>query len=110
MSIQHRILVFSLLGLGLLWAPAGCAEGIIMNPTQTFPEAEIVLPTPEPTPEASPSTPLEKVRVQVVDISQKAKPYQGWVLPILLGLFVLWAFWQLMRWIYELTTSTPRSS
>lgn len=103
---RYFLALFLMSGL-LIWAPSGCAEGIVLQPAQTFPESEIVLPTPEPTPEASPSTSLEQFQVKFVEAKQKAEPYQAYVLPLSILMTLLWGFWQLVRWIYDLTTSTP---
>lgn len=85
----------------------GCAEGIVLNPTQTFPEREIALPTPEPTPTPEPSTPVEKAQYKLEQAVEAAKPYRGLFWPLLALLAVLWGFFQLLRLIFELTTTSP---
>ncbi|PKL78645.1 MAG: hypothetical protein CVV27_03020 [Candidatus Melainabacteria bacterium HGW-Melainabacteria-1] len=100
-----------LLGACVLSALPGCAEGIVLNPAQSFGQSSIELPSPDPSPMPSPSTPVEKLQVQLIEIKDKAsaygQQYGGLAWPLVFGLFLLWAFWQLLRWIYELTTSSP---
>lgn len=95
-----------MLGL-LVIAPAGCAEGIVLDTPERFPQSELILPTSEPTPEPSPSTPLQKIQVRFVEVKDKAAPYQGYVMPLILGLVALAGAVRFLRWIYDLTTSSP---
>ena len=106
-GLRLSLIAFSLLCGCLLGALPGCAEGIVLDPVQPFPEKEISLATPEPTPRPSPSTPVEKIQVRVIEVAQKANQYRGLAWPLLLGAVVLVGFYQLVRWIYELTTSSP---
>jgi len=107
MTKKLLLIQLCLIGGCLLAALPGCAEGIVLNDPQPFREHEIVLPTPEPTPEASPSTPVEKLKVQIVKVRDKANQYSGLAWPLILGLVALAGFVQLLRWIIDLTTSSP---
>lgn len=107
LSKKLILIQLCLIGGCLLTALPGCAEGIVLNETQPFPDKEITLPTPEPTPEASPSTPIQKLQVQVVKVRDKAGQYTGYFWPVLIGLIVLAGIVQLFRWIIDLTTSSP---
>ncbi len=101
-------LLQSLCWLSLLFiAPAGCAEGIVLDTPERFPQNELILPTPEPTPEPSPSTPLQKIQVRFVEVKEKAAPYQGYLMPSMILLVLLAGFARFLRWIYELTTTSP---
>ena len=106
-GVKHSLIGFCLLAACLLSALPGCAEGIVLNPPQRFGESEIVLPTPEPSPRPSPSTPVEKIQVKVIEVATKAGEYKGLALPIVLVLVLLFGFIQLLRWIIDLTTSSP---
>lgn len=105
--LNLRLLGLCLLGGLLLPTLPGCAEGIVLDPPERFHESEIVLPTPEPSPSPSPSTPVEKIQVKFLEAADKANKYRDLSLPIGAGLAVLFGFFRLLRWIYELTTSSP---
>lgn len=102
-TLKHCLMAACLVGS----LAVGCAEGIVLNPTQSFPERELVLPTPEPTPTPEPSTPVEKAQYKLEQAVDAVKPYQGLFWPILALLAVLWGFFQLLRLIFELTTTSP---
>lgn len=105
--LNLRLLGLCLLGGLLLPTLPGCAEGIVLDPPERFHESEIVLPTPEPSPSPSPSTPVENIQLKVIEAAEKANKYRDLSLPIGLALAVLFGFFRLLRWIYDLTTSSP---
>ena len=106
-ALRHGLVGLWLLGALFLAALPGCAEGIVMDPPQRFQQSEIVLPTPEPSATPTPSTPLEKAQVKVVQLGEKAGQYKGFFWPAVIALLLLMGFVQLLRWIFDLTTSSP---
>lgn len=106
-ALRLRLLGLGLACMLLLPALPGCAEGIVLDAPERFPQQELVLPTPEPTPMPSPSTPLEKIQVKVVAITREANKYNQYTLPLSLALGVLFGLFRLLRWIYDLTTTSP---
>lgn len=105
---RRSLLGFCLLCGLLLPALPGCAEGIVLDPAKPFPHAEITPePLPDGTPSPSPSTPVEKIQVKVIEYAGKANQYKGLALPITLVVVLLMGLLNLLRWIYDLTTSSP---
>lgn len=107
LNLKKSMSAFGLLCGLLLTALPGCAEGIVLDPPQRFNQTEIVLPTPEPTPSPSPSNQIEKFQFKAIEMADKASKYRDLTLPIGMALLLLLGFVQLLRWIYELTTSSP---
>lgn len=93
--------------LFLLFCSTACAEGIVLEPQEPLQVERVVLPTPEPTVMPSPQTKLEYTRHYLTRGVEKAQRHRQLVWPILFALLIGWGFFQLLKWIYELTTSSP---
>lgn len=93
--------------LFLLFCSTACAEGIVLDPQEPLEVERIALPTPVPTVIPSPETQLEYTQYYLKKGVDKAQKNRQLLWPILFLLFICWGFFQLLKWIYELTTSSP---
>lgn len=87
-----------------LW---GCSDSIVLEPPQPFTESQISPVRPEPTPTPEPETFGEHVQYRLNQAGELAQSRRGLVWPLLVVVALLWGFVQLLKWIYELTTSSP---
>lgn len=93
--------------LFILFCSTACAEGIVLEQQEPLEMERVVLPTPEPTVVPSPTTKVEYTQHYLKRGVEKAQRHRQLVWPVLLLLIIGWGFFQLLKWIYELTTSSP---
>jgi len=98
------LLLISGLSLCLL---LGCADGIVIEPAAPFHEQEVVPERVMATPSPEPQTPAEHIQYRLTQAGEIASQQRGLVWPVLLAIALLWGLIQLLKWIYELTTSSP---
>lgn len=91
----------------LLCLLPGCSESLVHEPQRPFLEREIQIPKAEPSPTASPETVLEHVQHRSQQALDYAGQQKGLVWPVLAVIAILWGFIQLLRVIFNLTTSAP---
>lgn len=99
----RRAMLAAVLCLGL----GACADSIVLEPPQPFTESQVSPQRPEPSPTPEPETPGEHVQYRLNQVGEFAQSRRGLVWPLLLVIAVLWGFVKLLKWIYELTTSSP---
>lgn len=86
---------------------SGCAEGLVLEPTPSFHENQIDVPKAEASATPEPSTPLEHLQYRAQQAGGYAQEHKGLVWPLFVVIGALWGLIQLLRWIYNLTTSSP---
>jgi hypothetical protein len=99
----RRVMLAAVVCSGL----AACADSIVLEPPQPFTESQVSPQRPEPSPTPEPETPGEHVQYRLNQAGEFAQSRRGLVWPLLLVIAVLWGFVKLLKWIYELTTSSP---
>ena len=107
--MRKAILSWVLLMLGTTTA---CAEGVVLKPLTPLPPGQrVVLPTPEPTPFKPPETRMEYAQFYtdqgLIAVREQSRTYRVFFWPVVGLLVLLWGFTKLLRWIYQLTTSSP---